>query len=55
VWLRTNSENERALRCYRACGFVEEGRLRQHEWQNGRYLDTVCMGVLRSEWESSRA
>ena len=55
VWLRTNSENERALRCYRACGFVEEGRLRQHEWQNGRYFDTVCMGVLRSEWESGRA
>lgn len=51
VWLRTNSTNERALRCYRACGFVEEGRLREHEWRNGQYADTVVMGILRTEWE----
>lgn len=49
VWLSTHSENERAIRCYRACGFVEEGRLRQHLWIDGRYVDRVIMGVLRDE------
>jgi RimJ/RimL family protein N-acetyltransferase len=49
VWLNTHSENERAMRCYRACGFVEEGRLRQHLWIAGRYVDRVIMGVLRDE------
>lgn len=51
VWLKTNSANERAIRCYKACGFIEEGRLRRHEWHDGKYVDTVCMGILREEWE----
>lgn len=50
VWLKTHSENERAVRCYRACGFVEEGRLRQHLWLDGRYVDRVIMGILREEY-----
>ena len=49
VWLDTHSENERAIRCYKACGFVEEGRLRQHIWVSGHYVDRVIMGVLRDE------
>jgi len=52
VWLKTNSANERAIRSYKACGFIEEGRLRRHEWNNGKYVDTVCLGILRSEWEN---
>ncbi len=50
VWLNTHSENERAIRAYRACGFVEEGRLRKHLWLAGRYVDRVIMGVLREEF-----
>jgi RimJ/RimL family protein N-acetyltransferase len=50
VWLTTHSENERAMRCYKACGFVEEARLRQHVWIDGRYVDRVMMGVLRREF-----
>jgi|SRR5579862_6731183 len=49
VWLHTASTNERALRCYGACGFVEEGRLRQQIWCNGAYVDQVYMGILRDE------
>jgi RimJ/RimL family protein N-acetyltransferase len=51
VWLTVNGNNERAIRCYRACGFVEEGRLREHIWSNGQYVDRVYMGILRSEWD----
>ena len=49
IWLSTSTGNERALRCYRACGFVEEGRLRQHNWRDGHYEDSVLMGLLRDE------
>jgi len=51
VWLTTSSNNERAIRCYRACGFLEEGRLRQHLWVDGEYVDEVHMGILKDEWQ----
>lgn len=37
-----------------SCGFVREGRLRQHGYYNGRYVDKVMMGLLRSEWHTRR-
>ncbi|MEO9255062.1 MAG: GNAT family protein [Tepidiformaceae bacterium] len=49
VWLTVSGANERAQRCYAACGFVEEGRLRRHIWVDGKYDDLVYMGVLRDE------
>jgi len=51
VGIRTHSDNERAIRCYKACCFIEDGRLRRRQWQAGRYVDTVCMSILREEWE----
>ena len=50
VWLEDHASNERAIRAYRSCGFVEEGRMREHIWLDGRYLDNVLMGILRDEW-----
>ena len=47
VWLTVFGRNERAIRAYRACGFVEEGRLREHVWSNGAYDDLVYMAVTR--------
>jgi RimJ/RimL family protein N-acetyltransferase len=49
VWLKTHSQNERAIRCYLACGFIEEGRLRHHLWLKDQYVDRVIMGILRQE------
>lgn len=49
VWLRVHGKNERAQKAYRACGFVEEGRLRAHVWSDGAYDDMVYMGILREE------
>lgn len=54
VGLQTMSTNERAIRSYRAVGFVEEGRLRRHVWSNGNYGDTVCMSILREEWQARK-
>ncbi|MBK7897209.1 MAG: GNAT family protein [Candidatus Promineifilaceae bacterium] len=50
VWLQVHGSNQRAIRAYLACGFVEEGRQRQQVWSNGRYDDLVQMGILRSDW-----
>ena len=50
IWLTTWATNERAIRCYRALGFVEEGRQRRQLFYKGEYVDVVCMGLLREEW-----
>jgi RimJ/RimL family protein N-acetyltransferase len=53
IWLEVSGANERGIRCYRACGFVEEGRMRAHIWNDGAYRDLVHMGILREEWTSA--
>jgi len=52
IWLDTFDTNERAIRAYRACGFVEEGRLRAHYYHDGAYVDAVQMGMLRDDWNA---
>jgi RimJ/RimL family protein N-acetyltransferase len=47
VWLTTNGTNERAIKAFAKCGFVEEGRLRNHIWLDGRYDDLVYMANHR--------
>lgn len=51
VCLLVFTTNERAKKAYLAAGFVEEGRLRQEVFKNGRYLDMFVMSVLRNEWQ----
>jgi RimJ/RimL family protein N-acetyltransferase len=50
VWLSVLATNERAIRSYKACGFQEEVRRRQHVWIDGELRDEIMMGVLRAEW-----
>jgi RimJ/RimL family protein N-acetyltransferase len=52
VWLTVVETNDRALGAYKRCGFVEEGRLREHVWSDGAHRDLVCMGLLREEWNT---
>jgi RimJ/RimL family protein N-acetyltransferase len=47
--------NERAIRAYRRCGFVVEGRARESIWRDGRWWDELAMSVLSTEWRDRRA
>jgi RimJ/RimL family protein N-acetyltransferase len=49
--LDVHDYNLNAYRCYLKCGFVEEGRIRQNFYIDGRYTDTIIMGILKSEYE----
>jgi len=53
VDLRVLSYNTRAIACYRACGFLEEGRERQAALVDGTWHDFVIMGILESDWRSA--
>lgn len=53
IALTTTAKNERAIRCYQACGFQEEGRPRKVLWIEGEYTDLVNMSILRDEWEET--
>ena len=49
LWVR--EDNKAALKCYRSCGFVEEGRRRKCYVADGSRKDLILMGILRDEWE----
>ncbi len=55
IELTVAAYNPRAQRCYEKVGFVVEGRKREHRYVNGRYYDTLVMGLLRSEFEAREA
>ncbi len=46
--------NERAIRAYRRCGFVVEGRSRESIYRDGRWWDELAMSVLEADWRRSR-
>jgi RimJ/RimL family protein N-acetyltransferase len=52
VWLHVYDFNDRAVACYQKCGFQIEGRLRQHNYAEGRYFDSIVMGCLRDEFRA---
>ena len=54
IYLRVLQNNPRAMRVYEKVGFTHEGRMRQADYKDGRYLDVFYMGILRSEWEEKK-
>ena len=51
VELEVVRENEAAILCYKKCGFIEEGIRRSKYYYQGKYLDTVVMGILKEEYK----
>lgn len=54
VELWTLADNNRALAMYAKCGFVEEARLRERSFKQGRWVDHVVMSVSRDEFARAR-
>jgi ribosomal-protein-alanine N-acetyltransferase len=55
VWLHVYEYNQRGIRVYERVGFRKEGVLRQDTYREGRYWDTIVMGILQEEWDARRA
>lgn len=53
ISLNVLSFNERAMKCYKKCGFEEYGRRRQCVFINGKYYDRVGMDILAEEFKES--
>lgn len=49
IYVFARLDNSAALNTYSKVGFVQEGVLRQDEWFNGKFIDRVTFGMLRSE------
>lgn len=55
VDLRVLAFNQRAIRSYAKCGFVQEGIEREGAWINGRWESDVWMSILEDEYRAHRA
>jgi RimJ/RimL family protein N-acetyltransferase len=51
VYLRVYDFNPRGIRSYEKCGFRKEGVSREDHYIEGRYHDTIIMGILKDEFK----
>lgn len=55
IWLEVFTENARGIRAYEKAGFKREGTLRQTDYREGRWHDSLVMAILREDWKPPRA
>lgn len=55
VELWSLADNNRAVAMYEKCGFVQEARLRQRSYKEGRWVDRAVMSVNRDEFAAALA
>lgn len=51
IRLNTFSFNERAIKCYKKCGFEVEGVLKKEIFKDGKYYDEVVMALFNKSNE----
>jgi len=49
IWCEVYSNNE-ALEVYKHLGFQEEGHLRQHYYNEGKYWDSYMLSILKEDY-----
>ena len=54
IKLNLMSFNERALACYKKCGFKEYGRRRKCVFVSGKYYDEISMDILAEEFKDKQ-
>ncbi|WP_418302662.1 GNAT family N-acetyltransferase [Lysinibacillus fusiformis] len=47
---KVEPENKASIRLLGKLNFCQEGVLRQHEFEKGKYVDLVLFSILRSEY-----
>ncbi len=50
VYARISSAAEATIGAFEDAGMQIEGRIRQAEYQDNQYFDTVVLGILKREW-----
>jgi diamine N-acetyltransferase len=50
IYLRVLETNPRAIRAYENAGFSHEGRQRQADFRDGKYIDLLVMSLLVGEY-----
>ncbi|HEU4719441.1 MAG TPA: GNAT family protein [Bacteroidia bacterium] len=48
VWLAVFSNNPAAISIYKKLGFTEEGRLKEHVFSEGKFVDKILMSVFNN-------
>ncbi|TCP68284.1 GNAT family N-acetyltransferase [Baia soyae] len=54
VGISTWSGNERMIGLAKKMGMIEEGRIRKARIVEGKYFDSIKMGILREEWAEAK-
>jgi len=51
IYLRVLESNPRAIHAYEKAGFAHEGRQRQAEFRDGKYINMLVMSMLKDEYK----
>ena len=51
IELTALENNKVAIYIYEKCGFTIEGKKRESNYKNGKYLNTIIMSILENEWK----
>ena len=49
IWLRVDSDNTSAIKCYKMIGFINEGILREDRFRNNNFIDRLRLSILKNE------
>ena len=49
IYLKVSKSNKRAIKLYEKKGFIKEGILQEHYWNEECYEDVICMAIFNTE------
>lgn len=55
VWAKVHADNRASIRVLEKNGFTLAGRLRDHVWSDGKYVDELFYELIRGEWRESQS
>lgn len=50
IYVKASQDYVAAIKIYKELGFNKEGLFREHEYREGKYIDKVCLGLLRKDY-----